>query len=60
MTDQKKLKKEVRERMARTGESYTVAHRALQLGLPEPVSQEGMTDEEVLLEYGEHLGLPKA
>jgi hypothetical protein len=61
-----KSKKVVRARMARTGESYMVAKRAIENGIPEPVQPEDlqvgsrMTDEEVLAEYGEHLGLPKA
>ncbi len=49
MTDKKKLKRRVRERMARTGESYTRALYAVQNGLSEPRS---LTDAEVVEEYG--------
>ena len=48
-------KSDIRARMERTGESYMVAMHALVAGKPEPAR---MTDVEVLIEYGDHLGLP--
>lgn len=52
MTDKKKFKRRVRERMARTGESYQAALQAIQHDDEVKYQRARMTDEEVLEEYG--------
>ena len=54
MANTKNFKRRVRARMERTGESYMAAMHGLQNGTPEPTR---MSDDEVVAEYGEHLGL---
>lgn len=53
MIANKEFKREVRARMARTGECYSVAHRAIRMGHPEPMRREDLS------KYGSPEELPK-
>lgn len=53
LNKKRRLKAKVRARMEQTGESYQAALLALRRETP----KHGLTDAEVVAEYGEHLGV---